>query len=137
MLDFLACHSVEKLVIDAEAIAMARRMLNGIQVQTEPLATAMFEGFNFKGDFLKQKITRELFAKEQYLPSEVIDRDSIRGWQDGGRLDTFARAKARTAKLLADYQRPDIPQEQENELRVFVGKLAQEAGMDHLPELPS
>ena len=70
MLDFLACFSLEKLVIDAEIVSMAKRLLSGIQTPTETLASAMFEGINFKGDFLKQKITRELFSQEQYLPSK-------------------------------------------------------------------
>ena len=89
MLDFLACQSPEKLVIDAEAIAMAQRLLDGVQVHTETLATAMFAGINFKGDFLKQKITRQLFRKEQHLPSAVIDRGSIRTWQAAGSNDTL------------------------------------------------
>ncbi len=93
MLDFLACQSAEKLVVDAEAIAMVKRLLEGVQVHTETLATEMFEGINFKGDFLKQKVTRQLFQKEQYLPSPVIDRGSLRGWQEMGGTDTFARAK--------------------------------------------
>ena len=38
MLDFLACQSPEKLVIDAEAIAMVKRLLTGVQLQTETLA---------------------------------------------------------------------------------------------------
>ncbi len=101
MLDFLACQSPEKLVVDAEGIAMAQRLLAGIEVRTETLATALFEGINFKGDFLKQKVTRELFSKEQYLPSAVIDRESNRGWQAAGSLDTFARAKIRVAELIA------------------------------------
>jgi trimethylamine---corrinoid protein Co-methyltransferase len=135
MLDFLACISPEKLVVDAEAVSMAKRMLAGVQVQTETLATAFFEGINFKADFLKQKATRQLFAKEQYLPSQVIDRGSIRAWQQSGSLDTFARAKARTEKLLSEYQRPAMPTEQERELRGMVEGLARQAGMDHLPEL--
>jgi trimethylamine--corrinoid protein Co-methyltransferase len=135
MLDFLACQSAEKLVVDAEAIAMAQRLLAGVQVRTETLATAMFEGINFKGSFLEQKITRQLFAKEQYLPSTVIDRGSIRSWQAGGSLDTFARARARVADLLAAYRRPDFPTEQERELRAWVSRLAREAGMEKLPEL--
>jgi trimethylamine--corrinoid protein Co-methyltransferase len=135
MLDFLACQSPEKLVVDAEGIAMAQRLLAGIEVRTETLATAMFEGINFKGDFLKQKITRELFPKEQNLPSAVIDRDSIRGWQQAGSLDTFARAKIRTRELLAAYQRPHYAPEQENALRTMVEALAHKAGMDSLPQL--
>ncbi len=135
MLDFLICQSAEKLVVDAEAIAMAKQLVNGIQVRTDTLATAMFEGINFKGDFLKQKITRQLFAKEQYLPSAVIDRGSVRAWQAGGGLDTFARAKARVAELLAAYQRPALPPEQEAELRQLVTRIARKAGMDQLPAL--
>ena len=130
MLDFLACQSVEKLVVDAEAIAMAKRLVEGIQVHTETLATALFEGINFRGDFLKQKITRQLFIKEQYLPSPVIDRDTIRGWQQSGGLDTFGRAKERVKSLLAAYQPPQLPPEQKAELAGMVQHLAQEAGMD-------
>jgi trimethylamine--corrinoid protein Co-methyltransferase len=135
MLDFLACQSAEKLVVDAEAIAMARRLLDGIQIQTETLATAMFEGINFKADFLKQKITRQLFTKEQYLPSTVIDRGSIRAWQETGGLDTFARAKARVTELIVTYQRPVISSEQEHDLRQMVERVARDAGMTTLPAL--
>jgi trimethylamine--corrinoid protein Co-methyltransferase len=135
MLDFLACQSPEKLVVDAEGIAMAQRLLAGIEVRTETLATALFEGINFKGDFLKQKVTRELFSKEQNLPSAVIDRDSIRGWQAAGSLDTFARAKIRTRELLSSYVRPSYPVEQERDLRTMVENLARKAGMEALPRL--
>jgi trimethylamine--corrinoid protein Co-methyltransferase len=134
MLDFLACQSAEKLVVDAEAIGMAKRLAAGIEVRTETLATALFEGINFKGDFLKQKVTRELFPKEQYLPSAVIDRDSIRGWQQAGSRDTFARAKTRTRELLAAYRRPPLDAAQERELRSMVQSLAEKAGMEKLPE---
>jgi trimethylamine--corrinoid protein Co-methyltransferase len=133
MLDFLACFSVEKLVIDAEGIAMARRLLAGIQVRTATLATELFAGINFKGDFLKQKATRQLFPIEQYLPSMVIDRDSIRGWQEAGCLDAFARAKARVQALLKDYQPPTLPHEAIRELTQMVKGLASQAGMNDLP----
>jgi trimethylamine--corrinoid protein Co-methyltransferase len=135
MLDFLACQSAEKLVVDAEAIAMAKRLLAGVQVQTETLATGLFAGINFKADFLKQKATRQLFLKEQYLPSPVIDRHSQRGWQEQGGLDTFARAKVRVQELLASYQPPQIEETQSRELRQMVERLARQAGMDRLPEI--
>jgi trimethylamine---corrinoid protein Co-methyltransferase len=134
MLDFLACSSPEKLVVDAEAIGMVKRLLDGVKVHTDTLATAMFAGINFKGEFLKQKATRQLFAKEQYLPSPVIDRGSVRNWLEEGGLDTFARAKVQTQALLKAYQPPQIPAEQKHELRSMVESLAQAAGMDHLPE---
>ncbi len=133
MLDFLACQSAEKLVIDAEAIAMSKRLLAGLQVRAGPLATVFFEGINFKGDFLKQKATRDLFQEEQYLPSAIIDRDSMRGWQTAGSTDTFARAKLRTEELLRGYVRPAIAVEHEAELSGRMQALATEAGMAHIP----
>lgn len=135
MLDFLACQSAEKLVVDAEAISMAKRLLAGIEVRTETLATAFFEGLDFKGDFLKQKATRDLFQIEQYLPSAIIDRNSLRGWQQGGSLDTYQRVKILTAQLLKEYRRPKIATEIEKGLTKFVETLAMHAGLSKLPNL--
>jgi trimethylamine--corrinoid protein Co-methyltransferase len=134
MLDFLACMSTEKLLIDAEAIGMAKRMLKGMQVHTDPLAADMYDGINFKGEFLKQRITRQLLKEEQYMPSAVIDRGSIRTWQQMGATDTFMRAKTQLQDLLNTYQPPDLPSEQVAELESMVSGLAKEAGMDQLPE---
>lgn len=126
MLDFLACQSVEKLVIDAEAIAMTKRLAAGVEARTETLALEFFAGINFRGDFLKQKATRELFPKEQYLPSPVIDRDTLRGWQQAGGPDAFLRAKERVRQLLESYEPPRTPPEIIRELNYLVEHKARE-----------
>lgn len=136
MLDFLACQSVEKLVIDAEAIGMVQRLLKGIEVQTNPLALLFFSNFHFKGDFLKQRLTRDLFPKEQYLPSMIIDRGSIRIWEEQGKLDAFQRAKIRAKELIENYQKPEMAKEEEQELLSLVTHVAQAAGLKELPSLP-
>src|SRR5215207_7530417 len=134
MLDFLACHSAEKLVIDSEGIAMAKRMLEGIKIHTDTLATGFYEGVNFKGgDFLKQRITLQLFQKEQHMPSMIIDRDSMRGWKESGSLDAFGRAKIRVEQLIASYTKPELDPDKVAELHAFVADLAKRAGMDSLP----
>jgi trimethylamine:corrinoid methyltransferase-like protein len=135
MLDFLACQSAEKLVVDAEAIGMAKRLAAGIEARTATLAIEMFAGIDFKPDFLKQKLTRQLFAREQLLPSVVIDRGTARAWLEAGRPDTMVRARARTQEILRGYERPRGSIEQETELRELVARLARAAGMDALPEL--
>src|SRR5581483_8416286 len=76
MLDFLSCHSIEKLVIDAEAIASAQRLIRSIEPLTEALATAMFTQTDLRGDFLKLPETRSLFQLEQHFPYDVIERGS-------------------------------------------------------------
>ncbi|KXK16225.1 MAG: putative trimethylamine methyltransferase [Chloroflexi bacterium OLB14] len=137
MLDFLSCHSAEKLVIDAEGIAMAKRMLAGVKLHTETLATGFYDDkINFKGgDFLKQKITMKLFREEQHLPSNIIDRDSMRDWKKAGSLDAFSRAKIMVNDLLASYTRPEIDSVTTNQLHTFMLDLAKEAGVEQLPIL--
>jgi len=137
MLDFLSCHSAEKLVIDAEGIAMAQRMVEGVKLHTETLATGFYDDkINFKGgDFLKQRITMDLFRKEQHLPSNVIDRDSMRNWKQAGSLDTFSRAKVMVKDLLASYTRPEIDSAKIERLQAFMSDLAQKAGLEQLPIL--
>jgi trimethylamine:corrinoid methyltransferase-like protein len=83
---------------------------------------------------LKQRITRQMFKEEQYLPSAVIDRGSIRIWQQMGSTDVFTRAETQSQDLLDAYQPPDLPVDQVTELRTMVERLAKEAGMDILPE---
>ena len=137
MLDFLACHSAEKLVVDAEGIAMAKRMVMGVKQHTETLATGFYdEKINFKGgDFLKQKITMKLFREEQILPSNVIDRDSTRAWKAAGSLDAFGRARLRVDELLASYRRPELDPAKESRLHAFMLDLSKKAGLEQLPAL--
>jgi trimethylamine:corrinoid methyltransferase-like protein len=99
------------------------------------LALEHFNDFEFPGNFLKHKLTRQMFRDEQYLPSPVIDRGSLRSWKEKGSNDIFTRAKSRAKELLSIYQPPDIPHEKERALYQIVSKLAQKAGMDSLPEI--
>jgi len=137
MLDFLACHSAEKLVIDAEGIAMAKRMIGGVKQHTDTLATGFYDDkINFKGgDFLKQKITMKLFREEQHLPGNVIDRSSTRVWKESGSLDAFGRAKLQVNELLASYIRPELDPAQISKLHTFMLDLAKKAGIEELPRL--
>jgi trimethylamine--corrinoid protein Co-methyltransferase len=127
MLDFLACHSIEKLVIDAEAIASAQRLIRGVEPLTSTLATAMFAQTGLRGDFLKLKETRALFRTEQHFPSDIIDRGTA------AESSIWARARHRVNELLADYQRPELSSDRETALVEFAYHHARQSGVDHLP----
>jgi trimethylamine--corrinoid protein Co-methyltransferase len=133
MLDFLACFSVEKLAIDAEAITMVQRLLEGIQPRAGTLATGSFALAGLKGDFLKLQETRRLFKLEQTLPSAVIDRGSLRAWEEAGSPDTFARARVRVDNLVARYARPELPPAVEQGLCDIARREARRWGLDGLP----
>ena len=101
MLDFLLAQSPEKLVIDAEAIGMAQRLLRGISTPQTTLATGSFAAAGLEGRFLELPETRALFKHEQFLPTKIIDRTSRRAWLDAGGLDAFGRARVRVDELMA------------------------------------
>jgi len=134
MLDSLRCQSAEKLVLDAEGIGMAQRLLRGVATPTETLATAAIRAAGWEARFLELPETRRLFRTEQALPSAVIDRASLRAWEDAGRPDSAARARARVEELLAAYARPAL----EPSVEAAMVELVRSAGVpfglaDELP----
>ena len=130
MLNFLACHSIEKLVIDAEAIASAQRLIGGVESATDTLALGMFAQTGLHGDFLKLKETRALFRKEQHFPSAVIDRSG-----DAGVPDILERARQRVNELLQSYDRPSISPGVEEAIRTIALREANAFGMDDIPAI--
>ena len=133
MLDFLACHSIEKLVIDAEAIASAQRLVEGISLRDDSLATAMFAETGLRGDFLKLKETRSLFRLEQHFPSAVIDRGlTVPESENQGIL---SRARQRVDELVSAYQRHPLAPDTEKELIAFGEREGKKHGLQGLPEI--
>jgi trimethylamine---corrinoid protein Co-methyltransferase len=131
MLDSLACHSLEKLVIDAEAIASAMRLRRGFETSFPKFATHMFAEIGLTGDFLKLKETRALFRSEQHFPSPVIHRGEIA--EGTVPDDAYARSRTRVRELLDSYQRPVIAPEIEDELIKVALRVANSAGLKELP----
>jgi trimethylamine---corrinoid protein Co-methyltransferase len=133
MLDFLACHSIEKLVIDAEAIASAQRLIEGIEPRAESLAVDMFAQTGLHGDFLKLKETRALFRKEQHFPSAVIDRGLAT--IDETAPGILERTQQRVEELISTYERRGPSPEREQEMIAFAQREGRKAGLEGLPEI--
>ena len=136
MLDFESCQSYEKLVVDAEIIGMAKRLIAGIEARDEPIALTIMRKLGHRADYLAQTHTRKWFSKEQYIPSAVIDRSSLDGWKRKGAKTALERATDRVKQLLATYQPSPISDELRVELRDMATKTARKFGMDALPPLP-
>ncbi|HEY7099615.1 MAG TPA: trimethylamine methyltransferase family protein [Terriglobales bacterium] len=128
MLDFLACHSVEKLIFDAEAIGYAQRLIAGIDPRGESLAVDTFTQVGLGGEFLKLKETRVLFHREQHFPSAVIDRAT-----DVAQLGIDSRLKTRVAELLANYQPAEMAPAIREQLLAFAIQRAYAVGLSELP----
>jgi trimethylamine--corrinoid protein Co-methyltransferase len=136
MLDTLLCHSAEKLVVDAEAIAAAQRLVRGIGTPTETLATGAFAAAGPEGRFLELAETRKLFRTEQHLPTDVIERRSYGAWADAGCTDAFARARVRADAIVAAWQPPAIDPAVAREIVAIARREADGVGFASMPGVP-
>jgi trimethylamine--corrinoid protein Co-methyltransferase len=136
MMDFESCQSYEKLVIDAEIIGMAKRLIAGIEARDDPIALSLIRKLGHRAEYLAEPHTRKWFRKEQYIPSEVIDRGSLDSWKQKGSKSAFERASDRVDRVLASFEPSPISSELRDELRNIATKAAKKFGMDKLPPLP-
>ena len=137
MMDFESCLSCEKLVIDAEIIGMARRLVAGIEAREEPIALPVMRRLGHRAEYLSEPHTLRWFREELYIPSPVIDRGSLDAWQRRGATTALERARERVAQLLATYQPPPISEALRQELRHIATSAARRFGLDELPPLPA
>jgi len=135
MMDFESCQSFEKLVLDAEIIGMAKRLIAGIEAREETLALSVMRELGHRADYLSHPQTLRWFKDEFYIPSEVVDRGSLDAWQRAGKRSATQRAADKIPQLLRDYESLAIPEEMRKELRQITTKAAQRFGMEELPAL--
>ncbi|MEJ2608350.1 MAG: trimethylamine methyltransferase family protein [Anaerolineales bacterium] len=135
MMDFESCQSFEKLVLDAEIIGMAKRLLAGIEAREETLALSVMRELGHRADYLTHPQTLRWFKEEFYIPSQVVDRGSLDAWERSGKHSAAQRAAARVEQLLKDYKPLALTDEMRAELRQITAKAAQSFGMTELPAL--
>jgi trimethylamine--corrinoid protein Co-methyltransferase len=136
MMDFESCQSFEKLVIDAEIIGMAKRLVAGIEIRDKPIALDLMRSMGHEADYLIDSHTVKWFQDEFYIPSKVIDRSSYDAWKRRGGKSAFDRSSERVDRLLGDFKAPPLTSELKDELRRITTKAAQNFGMAELPPIP-
>jgi trimethylamine---corrinoid protein Co-methyltransferase len=136
MIDFLRCQSPEKLLIDAEMIGMTKRLLAGITFRDQPVALELMRISAHKADHMGRTHTLKNFAKELYIPSEVMDRGSLEAWKQKGQQSSFQRAHKQIEKLLENPSPSPLSTDIRRELRNIASSAARQHGMDELPALP-
>ncbi|MEA2008295.1 MAG: trimethylamine methyltransferase family protein [Chloroflexota bacterium] len=136
MMAFENCQSYEKLVIDAEIIGMAKRLIAGIQLREDPIALPLIRELGHNGTYITHDHTYQWFRKELHIPSRVIDRQPPELWEKSGSLTAWDRAKLLVNDLLETYQPNNLSDEVRAELREIATKAARKFGMDELPLLP-
>ena len=133
MLDFESCQSLEKLVLDDEICADAKRLVRGIELREgEFPSRPHFEEMLRDGHLLIAEHTQRWFAQDVRMPGRVIDRaNRARHLEEGGRT-LEERAHARVTALLEKPARI-IDADRRRRLDEAMLRAARAAGMEKLP----
>jgi trimethylamine--corrinoid protein Co-methyltransferase len=133
MMDSMAAHSCESLVISHDAVGMAHRLLDGINDEMESLGLDIIREVGHAGNFLETEHTLRWFKKESYFPA-LIDRQAEASWAASGAKDMLQRARERVEELVASYTAPVLPADVEQEIDDIMGRYAAKYGMKELPD---
>jgi len=116
--------SMEMLVICDEIVAMAKRVIHGIEVSEETLAVDTIEKVGPGGHFLDQEHTLHHFRREFFFPC-LFDRGGIENWRDAGSPRVEEAARARVRQILAAQPPQAVPPAIQQSLDKCLVRLAQ------------
>lgn len=120
--------SLEMLVICDEIVAMAKRVLRGIEVSDETLAADVIAAVGPGGHFLDQEHTARTFRREFFFPA-LFGRVGLEEWRLGGQQRAETAARARLEELLTRPTPEPLPAAAEQALEDCVERHASRWGL--------
>lgn len=102
--------SADMLVLGDELIGFVRRIMRGIPVNEYELALEVINAVGPGGNFTRLKHTAENVRKDYWKPTGVFYREPYGNWEKEGSLDTKARVRKKTLKILSEHQPPPLPE---------------------------
>jgi trimethylamine--corrinoid protein Co-methyltransferase len=109
---FLDCAdigSLEMLVMNDEIIAIARRIMRGIEVSDDTLMLDLIDRVGPGGEFMSTRETARQCRAEIWMPT-LMDRDPCVNWEASGALTMHDRIKARVREILATHEPLSLPE---------------------------
>jgi len=129
-------HSLLKLVIDHEICGMAYRMMDGLRVDEDTIALDLIKKVGPGGTYFLESQTREWLHKDQYHPSEIIDRKTMPQWKRSGSQDVIARSRNYLDKVLSEHQPTPMDKDIKKDLDNVVIAIMKRHKIDSLPIHP-
>jgi trimethylamine--corrinoid protein Co-methyltransferase len=115
VMDSLAVTSPIQLVIDDEFFGMMFRVLKGIRVDQETLATELIAQVGYDASYLKSPHTLKNYEKEHHL-ARLFDRRFRDPWEAAGGERIEEAAKKKVQAILSKHEAPPLQQNVRREL---------------------
>jgi len=106
---------------------MAKRVLQGIEVDEERLAFECIKRVGPAGNYLSDELTIKLMNKEFYYP-KLADRKPYMVWEQEGKKTTEERAREKVKVILAEHKPLPIPEEIDAQIRAEIPDILPETG---------
>lgn len=136
LLDSAGAFSIEKMIADAEVIAMARKTVEGIgRAEEGTFALAMLQQIGPGGTFLDSEQTFNRFRLDQIQHSPIVDRVTRRTWLAAGKPDTIARSRVQREKIEHELKPRVMDEQLARALQEIVAREAKKNGQEELPVL--
>ncbi len=133
MLSFVDCQSLEKLVLDDAACAVALRLARGIGHGSADSALELIAAVVAEGQMLGHRHTRRNFRRELHIPGPVVDRISYGEWEKAGARDAFTVAATEVDRILAQDPQASLAAETAGELDDLMAAEAERRGVELSP----
>ncbi len=95
--------SADMLVLGDEAIGMAKRFIQGMEVNAETLARSVIERVSPGGHYLQEEHTYNHFREQLWRPS-LLARQSYDDWQQAGSQDMAQRVREKVRSIIDDHK---------------------------------
>ncbi len=135
MLDHGGAVSMEKMVYDNEVCGMIQRLLGGISVTPDTLASDLIKEHKHNASgILGSAHTFNWFKKELFMPSrDIIGRTSYNRYVETGSKEMFERCQERKQELIASHKPPRIDRDTLDEMKQVLLRYADHKG-EQIPD---
>ncbi|MDI7275021.1 MAG: trimethylamine methyltransferase family protein [Anaerolineae bacterium] len=118
--------SLLQLVADNEMIGYVKRIVRGIDLAPDRLATEVIAEVGPGGNYLGLEHTVRHYREEFWIPSRLWDRMSWDAWEEAGATTMAERAAARLEEILATHELQPIDEAMAREIDRVVAAARRE-----------
>ena len=115
--------SYEQFIVSHEIVSMIMRIVKGIKVTDDTLATDVIDAVGPGGNYLRKvsavKHTRKHFLEEHWQP-EITDRTLRSEWEQKGSKDVIQRSKDKVQEILRVHEPEPLDKDVEARLQEIV-----------------
>ncbi len=113
------CSALENLVLSDQLIGFARRIVKGINVNDDTLATHVIDNVGPGGHFLAEEHTMKYFQEETWYP-DLFKRTFYDNWEAEGKKTMFEKCNAKVLDILENYEPEPLPDDVSKKLNDIV-----------------